>query len=77
MYKLLSPMLPARLLSKIHLMKDPKVDLLEILRDDQVPTFFKGGDAHPTFSMDKTTHFDYDEMLAIQKKLLQKRLTEK
>jgi len=70
-------MLPARLLSKIHLMKDPKVDLLEILRDDQVPTFFKGGDAHPTFSMDKTTHFDYDEMLAIQKKLLQKRLTEK
>jgi len=69
MYKLLSPALPSRILSKVHLMKTPKVELLEFLSEDQIPLHMKGSAEHPDY-FDENGHFDYQRMLDLQQEMM-------
>eukprot|EP01104_Vermistella_antarctica_P021117 TRINITY_DN9347_c0_g1_i1.p1 TRINITY_DN9347_c0_g1~~TRINITY_DN9347_c0_g1_i1.p1 ORF type:complete len:612 (+),score=119.93 TRINITY_DN9347_c0_g1_i1:141-1976(+) len=73
-HKLLSPLLPANVNKKIHLMGNPRKELLDVLSPDAVPTFFKGPAVHPlhttTTSSSGEAAFDYDGMIATQKELV-------
>jgi len=64
MYKLLSPALPSRLVAKIHLMNNPKQNLLDRLLEEDIPEFFKGPCHHPTFK-DGSNNFSFETMLRI------------
>jgi len=65
-YKILTAIMPRRLVEKIHLMSKPSRELLERIKFEEIPDFFQGPSNHIQF-IDENLAFNWDEMISQQR----------